>query len=255
METVALTGDAVAAMIRAAERAVSVADLRLAVIGGMAVTCRLGGVHRATGDIDVVADEVVGVAVESGAQLLVDAGVAEPDPTERHHRVFIDGTKVEIIDTQELPADVTDLPQLNRLFVLGHRWAFESSEPLRVVVTGSDVDAVLPVATPPALLATKIHAFCDRQREEKKGSDAYDIYRLLETYDQHGSIATAMLGGPGSIAAVVQDVLDRRFVDDATRVVRYLKTYGDPGWPTIESDDIRRVVGAFTHRLRDVSPS
>ena len=187
METVALTGDAVAMMIRAAERAVSVVDLRLAIIGGMAVTCRLGGVHRATGDIDAVADEVVGVAVESGAQVLVEAGVAEPDPTERHHRVFIDGTKLEIIDTQELPPDVTDLPQLNQLFVLGHRWALESAEPLRVVVTGSDVDAVLPVATPPALLATKLHAFCDRQQEEKKASDAYDIYRLLETYDHDGA--------------------------------------------------------------------
>jgi hypothetical protein len=76
MDTVTLAGDAVAAMVRAAERALGVADLRLAIIGGMAVTCRLGGVHRATGDVDVVADEVVGVAVESGAQLLVDAGIS-----------------------------------------------------------------------------------------------------------------------------------------------------------------------------------
>jgi hypothetical protein len=255
METIALTGDAVAAMIRAAERAVSVVHLRLAIIGGMAVTCRLGGVHRATGDVDVVADEVVGLAVESGAQLLVDAGIAEPDPTERHHRVYIDGTKVEIIDTQALPADVTDLPQLDQLFVLGHRWALESAEPLRVVVTGSDVDAVLPVATPPALLATKIHAFFDRQQDEKKASDAYDIFRLLETYDRDGGIAASTLRGSGSVATVVQDVLERGFVADATRVVRYLKTYGDPGWPAIDSDDIRRVVGAFTTRLRDVSRS
>jgi len=253
MEAVVLTGDAVAAMIRAAERAVSVPDLRLAIIGGMAVTCRLGGVHRATGDVDAVADEVVGLAVESGAQLLVDAGIAVPDPTERHHRVFIDGTKVEIIDTQELPADVTDLPQLDQLFVLGHRWALESAELLRVAVTGVDVDVVLPVATPPALLATKLHAFCDRQHEEKKASDAYDIYRLLETYDHEGGMAAATRGGPVGLADVAQDVLDRRFVDDATRVVRYLKTYGDPAWPAIESDDIHRVVGAFTTRLRDDS--
>jgi hypothetical protein len=249
--TIALTGDAVAAMVRAAARAVSVPDLRLAIIGGLAVTCRLGGVHRATGDVDAVADEVVGLAVESGAQLLVEAGIAEPDPTERHHRVFIDGTKVEIIDTQELPPDVTDLPELNQLFVLGHRWALESADLLRVVVTGSDVDVALPVATPPALVATKVHAFCDRQAEPKRASDAYDIYRLLETYDHDGRIADATLRGPHGLAAVMHHVLDRRFVDDATRVVRYLKAYGDPGWPAIESDDIRRVVGAFTARLLD----
>lgn len=249
VETVTLTGDAVAAMIRAADRAQSVPDLRLAIIGGLAVTCRLGGVHRATGDVDAVADEVVGLAVESGAQLLVEAGIAEADPTERHHRVFIDGTKVEIIDTQELPADVTDLPELNQLFVLGHRWAFESAEPLRVVVTASDVDAVLPVAIPAALVATKAHAFCDRQAEPKRASDAYDIFRLLESRDRDGRIAEATRRGPRGLAQVMHDVLQHRFVDDATRVVRYLKTYGDPAWPAIESDDIRRVIGTFTERL------
>jgi predicted nucleotidyltransferase len=206
-------------------------------------------VHRATGDVDAVADEVVGLAVESGAQLLVDAGIAEPDPTERHHRVFIDGTKIEIIDTQELPSDVTDLPELNQLFVLGHRWAFESGEPLRIAVTGSDVDVVLTVATPPALVATKVHAFCDRQGEAKRASDAYDIYRLLETYDHDGHIAQATRRGPRGLAGVMREVLDRRFLEDATRVVRYLKTYGDPAWPAIESDDIGRVVGTFTARL------
>lgn len=45
-------------------------------------------------------------------------------------------------------------------------------------------------------------------------------------------------------------VIVERFVDGEIRVVRYLKTYGDPGWPSIDADDIRRVVGPFTSRLR-----
>jgi hypothetical protein len=249
--SVVLAGDAVAQMVRAAERAHGVPGLRLAIIGGLAVTCRLGHVHRATGDVDAVADDIVGLAADSGAQLLVEAGIAEPVPGDRAHRVFIDGTKLEIIDTQALPADISDIgAPLPRLFVLGHRWALESAEPLRLAVAASDVDAILPVAMPAALVATKLHAYCDRQQDEKRASDAYDIYRLLETRDREGAVADAVNNGPGGLAAVVREVMVERFVDDAARVVRYLKTYGDPGWPPIDADDVRRVVGSFTSRLR-----
>jgi Nucleotidyl transferase AbiEii toxin, Type IV TA system len=249
--SVELVGEPVAQMVRAAARANGVRGLRLAIIGGLAVTCRLGHVHRATGDVDAVVDEVVGLAANSGAQLLVEAGIAEPDPGDRAHRVFIDGTKLEIIDTQAIPVDVSDIAApLPRLFVLGHRWALESAESLRIVVAASDVDATLPVAVPAALVATKLHAFCDRQQDEKRASDAYDIYRLLETRDREGAIAEATNDGPLGLAEVVREVMADRFVDGAVRVVRYLKTYGDPGWPTIDADDIRRVVGSFTSRLR-----
>jgi hypothetical protein len=247
---VVLAGDAVEQMVRAAERAHSVAGLRLAIIGGLAVTCRLGHVHRTTGDVDAVVDEVVDLAAGSGARLLLDAGIADPDPGDRQHRVFIDGTKLEIIDTQDLPADGSDLATLDRLFVLGHRWALDSAEPLRVVVAASEVDTVLPVATPAALVVTKLHAFCDRQQEEKRASDAYDIYRLLETRDREGAVAEATNNGPGGLVDVVREVMVERFDERAVRVVRYLKTYGDPGWPPIDADDVRRVVGSFAARLR-----
>ena len=101
-------------MVRAAERAHSVPDLRLAIIGGLAVTCRLGHVHRATGD---------------------------------------------------------------------------------------------------------------------------------------GEVADATNDGPVRLAEVVHEVIGECFVDGATRVVRYLKAYGDPAWPEITADDLRRVVGAFAARL------
>ncbi len=250
-QSVVLAGDAVAQMVRAAARANDVPGLRLAIIGGIAVTCRLGHVHRATGDVDAVVDDIVGLAADSGAQLLVEAGIAEPDPGNRAHRVFIDGTKLEIIDTQALPPDVTEIAApFPRLFVLGHRWALESSEPLRVVVAASDVDAILPVAMPAALVATKLHAYCDRQQDEKRASDAYDIYRLVEIRDRDGALAEATNDAPPGLAEVVREVIVERFVDGAARVVRYLKAYGDPGWPPIDTDDLRRVIGSFSSQLR-----
>jgi hypothetical protein len=249
--SVVLAGKAVAQMVRAAERANGVPGIRLAIIGGLAVTCRIGHVHRATGDVDAVVDEVVGLTADSGAQLLVEAGIASPDPGDRAHRVFIDGTMLEIIDTQELPAGISDIDALDRLFVLGHRWALDSAEPMRVVVAASDVDVVLPISVPAALVATKLHAFCDRQQDEKRASDAYDIYRMLETHDRDGLVADATNGGLPGLAEVVQEVMLERLVEGAARVVRYLKAYGDPAWPEITTDDLRRVVGSFTARLRD----
>jgi len=156
--SVVLVGDSVASMVLAAQRAQRAPGLRLAIVGGLAVTCRLGRVHRATGDVDVVADEVVDIAADSGAQVLIDSGVALPDPTGPDHRVFIDGTKLEIIDTVALPSDASEIePELSRLFVLAHRWALESAEPMRVIVADADVDAALQVAVPAALVATKLH--------------------------------------------------------------------------------------------------
>jgi hypothetical protein len=150
-----------------------------------------------------------------------------------------------------MPADLSDIVALDRLFVVGHRWALDSAEPMRVLVASSDVDVLLPVAMPAALVATKLHAFCDRQQDEKRASDALDIYRLLETQDRDGEVADAMNKGPSRLSQVVQEVIVERFVDGATRVVRYVKAYGDPAWPKITADDLRRVVGAFASRLQD----
>ncbi len=249
---IVLAGEPVASMTLAAARACAVPELPLAIIGGFAVTCRLGHVHRATGDVDAVADELATVgAGGSSAQRLVDRGIAQPDPSGRDHRVFIEGTKLEIIDTQPLAEGVDGIESgVDRLFLLGHRWALESAEPLRVTVAGTDIDATLPVATPAALVATKLHAFCDRPRT-KSASDAYDVFRLVERYDREGRIATAMHTGPRGLAKVVRELAAERFVDDAERVTRYMKVYGEPSWSEITAVDIRRVLGALVARLQD----
>jgi hypothetical protein len=108
---IVLAGEPVASMTLAAQRACAVPELPLAIIGGFAVTCRLGHVHRATGDVDAVADELATIGAEgSSAQALVERGIAQPDPGGRDHRVFVDGTKLEIIDTQALYGDNTVPP-------------------------------------------------------------------------------------------------------------------------------------------------
>jgi hypothetical protein len=247
-----LLAESAAAMVHAADLANSVDGLRIAIIGGFAVTCRLGHVHRATGDVDAVADEGVDLAANSSAQLLVEAGVADPDPTPsgRDHRVWVDGTKLEIIDTQPLTGEASDVESpLPRLFVLGHRWALDRAETIAVQVAGSAGAVVLPVALPAALVTTKLHAFCDRQAEAKRASDLYDIYRLLEAYDREGALARAVDDGPSGLAAVVREVTVSRILGAGTRAIRYLRTYGDPAWPDITQDDLQRVVGVFVDGL------
>jgi hypothetical protein len=195
---IVLAGEPVASMTLAAARACAVPELPLAIIGGFAVTCRLGHVHRATGDVDAVADDLATVgAGGSSAQRLVDRGIAQPDPSGRDHRVFIEGTKLEIIDTQPLAEGVDGIESgVDRLFLLGHRWALESAEPLRVTVAGTDI-------------------------------------------------------GPRGLAKVVRELAAERFVDDAERVTRYMKVYGEPSWSEITAVDIRRVLGALVARLQD----
>ena len=249
---VVLAGESVAAMVRAAKRACGTPNLPLAIVGGFAVTCRLGRVHRATGDVDMVADELATIgAGGSSARALVQLGIARSDPGGKDHRVFVDGTKLEIIETQDLHEGVDEIDStLDRLFLLGHRWALVGAEPTRVTVAGTSIDVILPIATSAALVATKLHAFCDRPRDEKRASDAYDIFRLLEAHDADGQIATAIKDGPSGLPEAVNELAADKLVDNAERVVRYLKVYGEPVWE-INTDDLRRVVGSLVARLRN----
>lgn len=69
----------IAALVRAADLVARNAGVPIAVIGGLAVTCRLETAHRATGDVDLVADEDLDAVTTTGATAgdnLVDAGLA-----------------------------------------------------------------------------------------------------------------------------------------------------------------------------------
>ncbi len=166
----------VASLVRAAGLAVRLAGVRTAVIGGLAVTCRLASSHRATGDVDVVADDPTFLVEEArtAAENIIAAGVATRATDTASVRLYIDGTKVEIIDTQPLTDDQAREiePALNRLFVLSHRWALDSATSCTIAVVASDVEETVPVATPAALVGMKLHAIETRSDDRKRASDA-----------------------------------------------------------------------------------
>jgi hypothetical protein len=94
-----------------------------ALVGGLAVTVRLATAHRVTNDVDAVADG------DRPREAALDyVGDAAPGV-----RIEIDGVKVDVMATAPLPPRMADLPdgEIDRLFVLGHRWASRARNQLR----------------------------------------------------------------------------------------------------------------------------
>lgn len=102
-----------------------------ALVGGLAVTIRLATVHRATNDVDTVSEG-------AGPRDLALQYLGDRDAAEKN-RIEVDGVKVDVMETWPLPDDSGDLPDddLDRLFVVGHRWALDSAAPVAI-------DAVSP---------------------------------------------------------------------------------------------------------------
>lgn len=221
------------ALVRAAGIVVDHAGVRTAVIGGLAVTCRLATAHRATGDVDIVAEDASVVAASgSAAENLAAAGVATIDATRVTVRVHVEGTKVEIIETTPLdPSDAAAIePGRARLFVLSHRWALETATLCTIGVAGSDVTVTVPVATASALVAMKLHAIQDRHDDHKRASDAWDLYRLLDAHNAAGALGVSFGTAPGGLTELVAHGITRMFQDEATRTRRWVHAYGDPAW-------------------------
>jgi hypothetical protein len=65
-----------------------------ALVGGLAVMCRLAAVHRATQDIDTVTETTTPTAIE-----VITSSIGESDPS-HPNRVLVDGVKVDVIDTE-----------------------------------------------------------------------------------------------------------------------------------------------------------
>lgn len=120
-----------------------------ALVGGLAVMVQLAEAHRATADVDTVADDD---ADELAPALAVLA--AEQHGTATGTRVVLeDGTKIDVITTGSWAT--SDLPEddLDRVFVLGHWWAVQTADAIVLrVVDGatSTAEANITVATPAA---------------------------------------------------------------------------------------------------------
>lgn len=173
-----------------------------ALIGGLAVMANLSAVHRPTSDLDGVFDNR---GTTPTTALLVRNGIAEPsDPP---HRIRVDGTDVDVIDTFPLPASLDELPDGpgSRLFVCAHRYAYETST--RVHLTTTSAATTVRVAAPPSLVAMKAHAlrYGSRQRQAtKRGSDLEDLYRLAAF---HPDAASALQDAPWDLGAQARRAL------------------------------------------------
>jgi hypothetical protein len=193
-----------------------------ALVGGLAVTCQLATVHRATNDVDTVADgdRPGDLALEYLGDS--DAGAG---------RIEIEGVTVDVMATH--PIDERDLPddELARLFVVSHRWALETATSLAVdVVAGGQIieSASLQVATVPALVACKLHAIADRRdaRAAKRESDALDLVRLVGEVVREPAHAESLRAAPHDLAALASTQISRWFVDDALRTSRLARLAG-----------------------------
>lgn len=156
-ERVHLPGDAMAPLVRTLAKVAEANLGSFAVIGGVAVTARLGRAHRATADIDTVVDDD---RPPPALEVLRHIDGAVPDDT-RTHRMYVNGTKVEVIGTNAITeSDLDGLDHRQALFVASHRWALETATPLGLSGDGG-VLATVPVARPSALVAMKLHAIQD----------------------------------------------------------------------------------------------
>lgn len=234
---VSVSGDAVVlrggsdieALVRAAALVAANSGVPTAVIGGLAVTCRLATVHRATADVDVVAGTPeVAAGGTSVAQHLVAEGVAEHLPGDPPNRVDVAGARVEIIETAPIdPADAADIePERARLFILAHRWALETATVCTVGVHGTAAEAVVPAA----IVAMKLHSIQDRKDPEKRASDAWDLFRLLRSSLADREFLEAFATAPSGLVPLIREGIDRHFRREVARTRRSILAYGDSTW-------------------------
>lgn len=136
--TIADPNGAVAALLDAPVQ-VQQAAPSSALVGGVAVICRLATAHRARLEVDTV--------VEERQPGVLEVLRARPDITVSDdpdaHGVLIHGALVEI--TEVAPAAVVAVGDVrDRLFVAAHRWALDTAEPADIdMAPAPGIDAAL----------------------------------------------------------------------------------------------------------------
>ena len=201
--------------------------------------------------MDTVIDEVVH---PDAIETLLALPDAQPDPT-GSHRVWIGGTKVEIIGVGPVDDDAFDgLTELQTLFVSAHTWALSTATPV-TLVSGAEptVRATGPFASPAALFAIKLHAVQDRRatsRPEKRSSDALDLYRLLFQFDGDGSLRADLASAPSPLRHAVRAATQRVLLDAAARTRGWLSASDDQAGP-VTADELRYLAQPVVDALAD----
>lgn len=237
------TGGNAARLVSVTARLVEANLGQYALVGGLAVMCRLAAVHRATQDVDTVTEATMPTAVE-----VIASTIGEVDPS-NPSRALVDGVKVDIIDTGPFGYDDLDGIDVNdRLFVVSHRWALDTATDTEIVA--GEAVATIRVATPAALAATKAGALLGgRPREpRKRASDLYDIYRLILEHDRSGGIAGTLGAAPFGLGDLVGETLRSLVIDQPERAARWLLE-GGAEMSAITPDDLRDVIGPLGDRL------
>lgn len=214
-----------------------------ALVGGLAVMVRLGGAHRVTNDLDGVFDN----PDEDTAASLVTAGVAEAAGDAAG--IVIDGTKLDVIDTQPLPAVVEDVAPDpgDRLFVCAHRYAYEAATPL--VVGSAGATAMIRVATPAALVACKAHALRfgrPQRRATKRPGDLFDLYRLA--LDHHDEVLASLDTAPWHLRRQVASALHEDLAD-LEQAAATLRSSPAAELAAVGPDDVIDVLGDLLSAL------
>lgn len=234
-------------LVRAAARLAETNLGRFAIVGGVAVTARLGRAHRATTDVDTVVDDDLPPDTLDVLRHLEGATFDNSAP----HRVYLDGTKVEVIGTGSLAEpDLDGLDDRQVLFVASHRWALETATPV-TLIADTDVRATVPMARASALVAMKLHAIQDRRVGgglDKRAGDAWDIYRLLTDLDI-ATTASELRAAMAPLRRVVVDAVDEILVGRAGRTSGWLRG-GDAEMASVRADDLVAAGTDLLTRLR-----
>jgi hypothetical protein len=151
-------------------------------VGGLAVAARLEVFHRATQDLDAVVAQERARFHDLTVEALTSARV-------RAGHLVVGDVPVDVIDV-DLTTGYDDIARLDdpcdRLFTAGHLFAYRDAGAVELVC--ADAHAVVRIATPRALLVSKLHAYLSpRRRPGKAPSDALDVLelgRLLVRHDR-----------------------------------------------------------------------
>lgn len=209
-----------------------------AVVGGLAVYVRIGGVHRATDDLDTVSVDrarTLQILAASGAEL------------GRRGATLPGGIHLDVIALRG-PSERGSSVELAR------RWALDTAETLslQVMAGGQAVaEATVPVATTPGLVAMKVHALAQRKTATKRANDAYDLVRLVEASGPAG-VARSLSGAPAPLAEATAHALRYHFATHADVTLKRIRLVSAMPDAASLSEDRIHTVGRVADALEAI---
>jgi len=205
------------------------------VVGGLAVLCRLSTPYRATTDLDTVARLQAGQVGQ--LELLVAAGATRSGPTGAQVATPLGPVQVDVLEITEadfdpLPDDPTD-----RLHVLAHAWAAQTSTQVRLVADDVGPVTVL-VAHPAALVGMKLQSVMNRGAA-KEGTDLLDIVRLLTDPSTAAAVVQGLREADGQLRSDALLHAKRWFTTSIDRTLARIRAV--PEGSTTTLDDLALV--------------